>query len=442
MGGALVLVAAACGGENSSNPSGSGGAGTGTGSGVGAGGAEDALPCDLSEFLQARCGDCHGSEPKFGAPMPMVTRSDMLAPSLQSGTNVAQEAILRMQADTNRMPQPPNPAATAAEIALVQDWLDAGAPARAAGESCGGEGGGGSGGGGPDCVPDITLQGAQPFAMPATSTDEQICFGITLPASADKRHITTIAPMIDNDTIIHHILLLQAPTAVSPDPQPCNFTNVEWKLLYAWGPGTPPHVLPSEAGFPMDGGKEQHFVLQIHYNNLQGLSGQTDQSGVELCTTSELREFDADIMAFGSISFDGIIPNATSTLDCTTPVPSLLDAYFPVTIFQSWPHMHQIGSAMQSEIEKAGGGTAELVNVPDYDFNFQLTYPNDEVLDVGDSVHTSCTWENNTAQTVGFGEDTADEMCFNFVSYYPRIDAPIWSWLAPAQGASCSMSVQ
>lgn len=375
--------------------------------------------------------------------MSMMSRSDMLAPSLQPGTNVAEEAIVRMQADTERMPQPPNPPATAAEIALLQGWLDAGAPARPAGDSCGGQGGGGAGAGGPGCEPDVTLRAAQPFEMPATSLDEQICFGITIPANPTKRHITTIAPKIDNDTIIHHILLLQAPNAVSPDPQPCGFTNVEWKLLYAWGPGTPPHVLPAEAGFPMDAGEDQHFVLQVHYNNLQGLSGETDQSGVDLCTTDQLRRFDADIMAFGSIGFDGIVPNATSTLECTTPVPSIADAFFPVTIFQSWPHMHQIGSAMTSEIDKAAGGTIELVNVPNYDFNFQLTYPNDAVvLDVGDDVHTRCTWENNTAQTVGFGEDTADEMCFNFVSYYPRIDAPVWSWLAPAQGASCSMSVQ
>ncbi|MEZ4444441.1 MAG: peptidylglycine alpha-amidating monooxygenase [Polyangiaceae bacterium] len=439
-----ALIIAACGGDSQNDPTGAGGAGTGTGmgAGTGAGDPADALPCELADFLESRCSECHGASPKFGAPMAMVSRSDLLAPSLQSGTNVAEEAIVRMQATTDRMPQPPSPAATAAEIALVQGWLDAGAPARAAGETCGGAGGGGTGGGGTDCLPDVTLTGAQPFEMPSTSVDEQICFGISLPAGADKRHITAIAPKIDNDKIIHHILLLQSPSAVSPTPAPCGFTNVEWKLLYAWGPGTPAHVLPPAAGFPMDAGQEQHFVLQVHYNNLQGLVGETDQSGVELCTTDQLRDYDADIMAFGDIGFSGIVPNATSTLDCTTPVPSLLDAYFPVTIFQSWPHMHQIGSAMTSEISKAGGGSVELVHVPDYDFNYQITYPNDGVvLDVGDTVRTACTWQNNTSQSVGFGENTADEMCFNFVSYYPRIEAPLWSWLAPAQAASCSMSV-
>lgn len=435
------IVVAACGGESSSAPSGGSGGSGAAGTGTGAGSSDDQLPCPLFEFVDERCGECHGPEPQFGAPMSLQTKSDLLAPSLQGGTNAAEEAIIRMQADQDRMPQPPRPPATTAEIALVQDWLDAGSPARAAGEMCG-TGGGGGAGGGLDCVPDVTLAGAEPFEMPSTSADEQICFGITVPAPTEKRHITAIAPKIDNHKIIHHILLLQSPTAVSPDPQPCAFTNVDWKLLYAWGPGTPPHVLPPQAGFPMDQGQEQHFVLQVHYNNLQGLEGETDQSGVELCTTDELREHDADIMAFGSIDFDGIVANATSTLDCTTPIPALVDSYFPVTIFQSWPHMHQIGDALTTVIHKSGGGTVELANVPDYDFDYQITYPNDAVLDVGDSVQTTCTWTNNTPNTVGFGEDTGDEMCFNFVSYYPRIEAPFWSWLAPTQGSSCTMSVQ
>jgi Copper type II ascorbate-dependent monooxygenase, C-terminal domain/Copper type II ascorbate-dependent monooxygenase, N-terminal domain len=428
---------AACGSESNQSPT--GGAG-GTGTGAGAGGNDELLPCDVSDMLAFRCQQCHASEPKFGAPMPLVTRSNLLADSLQ-GNTVAEECLARMQAD-DRMPPPPNEVATAAEVAVLQAWLDAGSPPRTAGDECGGAAGGGGAGGAVGCTPDLELVGQQPFEMPATSTDEQVCFGIDFPASADKRHITAILPKIDNDTIIHHILLLQSPTAVSSDPQPCGFTNVDWKLLYAWGPGTPAHVLPSAAGFPMDADTEQHFVLQVHYNNLQGLSGQMDQSGVDLCTTTDLREHDADIMAFGSTGFDGIVPMATSELDCTTPLPSLVDPYFPVTIFQSWPHMHQIGAGLTSVIEHGDGSTTELANVPNYDFNFQLTYDNDAVLDVGDTVRTVCTWDNNTAQTVGFGEDTADEMCFNFVSYYPRIDAPVWSWLAPAQIASCNMSVQ
>lgn len=430
MAGVLVLVA--CGDEVSTTGPG--------GAGAGAGGASAELPCDLSEMLADRCGACHGAETQFGAPMSLVSRADLMAAALDGERTVAEAAVLRMGADDGRMPQPPNAPATSAEIALVSNWIDAGYPARGAGETCGGGGSGGGGGGPLGCEPDVALTAAEPFEMPSTSSDEQICFGIDVPANELKRHITAIVPRIDNTTIIHHILLLQAPTAVSPTPAPCAFTQLDWKLLYAWGPGTPPHVLPEAAGFPIDAGEDAHFVVQVHYNNLQGLVGEKDQSGVDLCTTTDLRDNDADIMAFGSTSFSGLTPMATSQLECTTPVPQTVDAFFPVYVFQSWPHMHQLGQGLYGAVE-SGNDTTVLVDVDDYDFNYQTTYPNAAIpIDVGDTIRTRCTWDNTTANAVGFGEDTADEMCFNFVSYYPRIEAPLWSWLLPSQSASCNQS--
>ncbi len=65
------------------------------------------------------------------------------------------------------------------------------------------------------------------------------------------------------------------------------------------------------------------------------------------------------------------------------------------------------------------------------------------MLDVGDSIRTRCTWNNTTSSPAGFGENTSDEMCFNFISYYPRIESGLWSWLAPSAsgngyGAVCT----
>ena len=37
----------------------------------------------------------------------------------------------------------------------------------------------------------------------------------------------------------------------------------------------------------------------------------------------------------------------------------------------------------------------------------------------GDKVITSCTYENDTFDPVVFGENTGNEMCFNYVMYYP-----------------------
>jgi hypothetical protein len=371
--------------------------------------------------------------------MPLTSLEDLLAKGLDGTTRVADLAVARMKSDGPIMPPPPNSAASATDIGIIEDWIASGHPARTGGENCHGTGGnGGSGGGGANCEPDIKVRASTPFEMPSTSSDEQVCFGVDLPATSDKRHITMIAPNIDNSKIIHHILLLSSPTAVDPLPKLCGVVNPDWKLLYAWGPGTPALALPAAAGLPLEADEETHFVLQIHYNNVNGLEGETDLSGLDLCTTTDLRQHDADVMACGGAGFSGIAPNATSHLDCTTDIPAAISGFLPLTIYQSWPHMHQLGAAFSSVAEHAGGSTSALAEVEDYSFEYQITYPNDVELNIGDTVKTRCTWQNDTPQAVNFGEDTGDEMCFNFVSYYPRIEAPMWHWFLPSAIADCS----
>jgi len=264
-----------------------------------------------------------------------------------------------------------------------------------------------------------------------------VCFGVEVPATGTKRHITVIAPKIDNSKIIHHILLLSSPTAVSPEPTGCALAGSDWKLLYAWGPGTPPHKLPSEAGFPIEASEDMHLVLQVHYSNLAMLENQSDHSGLDLCTTTDLREHDADIMALGGVGFSGIAPNAISSLSCSTEIPALLAPFLPLKVFQSWPHMHQTGHRLSTVAEHPGGETSTLADVKNYSFDYQITYPNDVELEAGTLMKTTCAWKNDTPQSISFGEKTEDEMCFNFVSYYPRIEAEEWHWLLPAITANC-----
>jgi hypothetical protein len=430
----LLVAGVACG----SDPATDGGGGSGTGAGSSEGGsASGGLPCEVSEILATHCQSCHSAEPKFGAPMPMVSRADLLAaPPKNGAATVGEAAVARVNDTANPMPPPPG-MLPAAERAVLEAYVADGMPESS--DTCGGggSGAGGSGGAPLDCVPDISLKPAVPFEMPVVD-DLYVCFGVEAPSDV-ARHITAIAPKVDNEKILHHILVLQSPEPVAAQGEPCDFVNLDWKLLYAWGPGTPAMVLPEEAGFPVGPDEPGHFVIQIHYNNIQGLVGELDQSGVDLCTTTELRPNDADIMAFGGTQFDDIGPNSMESTTCSLDIPSQIGSFLPITIFQSWPHMHQLGRQFESVIERANGDVVTLADVPNYDFDYQITYPNDDIqLGVGDQVRTTCTWENTTSQTATFGEGTGDEMCFNFVAYYPRIDFAQWSWLLPSYTATCN----
>jgi hypothetical protein len=67
-----------------------------------------------------------------------------------------------------------------------------------------------------------------------------------------------------------------------------------------------------------------------------------------------------------------------------------------------------------------------VTDVPVFDFESQRMYLNDQevVVQPGDSLETTCWYDNPGGQNVGFGEGTSDEMCFNFVLAYPIDSLP------------------
>jgi len=118
-----------------------GGAGTGGGSGAGGGGGTG-MPCDVQALLQNRCLICHSNPPINGAPMPLVTRADLMAPSLADPSQtVAQRALARMQLTVGEMPPAPAARASAAEIQALGNWIAAGYAAAACSSGAGGAGG-------------------------------------------------------------------------------------------------------------------------------------------------------------------------------------------------------------------------------------------------------------------------------------------------------------
>lgn len=99
------------------------------------------LPCEIDELLAQRCRSCH-SDPPLGAPMPLVTREDLLAPSTVDATqSFADRALVRMRDAALPMPPMPGSPVPSAEIAMLEAWLADGAPAEVcgSGDSTGGD---------------------------------------------------------------------------------------------------------------------------------------------------------------------------------------------------------------------------------------------------------------------------------------------------------------
>ncbi len=424
--GPLALFSA-CSGNNSASPD----------AGVDAAGAAESgaqvstgLPCDVDAVLQTHCRKCHASTPVYGAPMPLVTHADLTAPAKSDPSKKVYELVVqRIRDDAKPMPQPPNARLAAGEMATLDGWVGAGAPR--SGDACSGDADAGSQA--LACTPDLSVAPAAPWTMPQTATNEYVCYGMEVTAGAAK-HVVALTPRVDNAKIVHHILLFQTDAAYPSTPQKCSpGGSLQWKLMFGWAPGGKNLQLPPTVGYPLAASGPSHFVVQVHYNNVSGLTGEKDTSGFDLCTAPP-RANEADVLAFGTQKID-IPPNASKETTCTLDVPPALAG---VHILAAMPHMHQLGTSIETKLVPAGGGPeVDLGTASSWDFNNQSWLPVDATIGANDVVRTKCAWTNTTGARVKFGENTEDEMCYSFSMYYPRIQSSLWTWAAPALISTC-----
>ncbi len=393
----------------------------------GGGEPSNAIPCDVAAVLTAHCGTCHGEMPAFGGPMPLTTIEDFRVPAITDPTRSVAELTLERMVDTER-PMPPDGSLSNDDRARVEDWIVADLPAHE-GDACepidddddpepiG-----------PDalpCEPTAEFRAfadgtpGEPFDVPAVD-DLYMCFVFDSPFD-EQTQGTAWAPVIEDERVVHHWLLLKTdnPEYIPGTSFVCGQdVTLETQMLMGWAPGTNNFVMPDEAGLELPSGDER-FVLQIHYNNTAGHADALDSSGVALCTTDEPRENTASTLWLGTTDID--VP-AGETVTTTGLCDTGVRATEPFKMLLSWPHMHEFGDSIRTEIVRGGAGDGEvLVDVPQWNFENQIYYPYEPAIDVtpGDVLRTTCTYTNDTGQNVSFGEGTGDEMCFDFALVYP-----------------------
>lgn len=393
------------------------------------------LPCDVTQVLAAKCQTCHGAEPSFGAPMPLVTMGDLLAPAHSDPSRQVFELLSqRVHAESQPMPPPPNERLDAAEAATLDAWIEQGAPAGSVEDVCPAVVPGVAQIGA-SCTPDTSIAPTSPWTMPV-GEDIYACYRFDPPPG---QSVTAFVPRIDNAAIVHHMVLyIAGDEKIGTDPEgPCEAEmSALWRMVYGWGPGSPALSMPEGVGLTLE--PHEHYVMQIHYSNPLALEGATDTSGVDLCTSDEPPLHQADVMAFGTLDFT-IPAHQSMTVDCAFPIPEMLGTFHAIAAL---PHMHALGTAIANSVEKGGSTTAapiDIGTVPSWDFGVQEWKTFNATLKPGDVVRTRCSWNNTTGVPVKQGEDSSDEMCLDFVLYYPKTDG-LLSWALPAHGSQCTQT--
>jgi hypothetical protein len=495
LGAIAFLVIAGCGdlGANGGNninltPGGSGG---GSGGGGPSTCPTNVPPGSVGPILWNKCVVCHNNPPIAGSPMSLASPASFHAPAVSNPSKKVYELIPGRLTDARR-PMPPEGQLPAADIALINNWVAAGAPecglqappgsggtggtggnggnggvlgnggngaggqgaggngaggngaggsggtgggyggSGAGGSGAGGSGGsgaGGSGGTGPgpgvECF-ELRAHGGQtpgdttPFQAglgPWPTSPGQFYQNFIFKTPYNKK-VTAVSmdAIIDNGAILHHWLFFQVVKnhAAYRDGTHSTVlgTHPDSELISGWAPGGDPPDMPPGVGMlvPDPGGV---FELEIHYNNPGGQL-KPDRSGVRLCVTAEPVQNVATVTWLGTENIN--VPAramGTATGTCRPSNPQGGDIH----ILYSIPHMHKIGAHMKTVINRPGGPEV-LVDKP---FNFleQRTYETPALLKRGETLTTTCTFNNTTNAAIGFGTVSELEMCYNFVVAYP-----------------------
>lgn len=233
-------------------------------------------------------------------------------------------------------------------------------------------------------------------------------------------------PLVDNRAVVHHWVLwaiqkagpregeiVGGPDQLYPSGDPTVAP------LMAAGAGSTDLEMPEGVGLGVGRGDEIEFMLDVHYVNLGSDEVQPDASGVEVCLTSKKRPNEAALHELGKLSFQ--LPPHEKTDVTTTCKPSAATAEARITAIT--PHMHRTGSHAKVVLHRKSGEEEVLHDQP-YVYDEQRTYQfsgaNEIVLHPGDSLTTTCTFDNATDAVISAGERNEDEMCRVFTVAWPK----------------------
>ncbi|XP_050547075.1 dopamine beta-hydroxylase-like [Daktulosphaira vitifoliae] len=261
-----------------------------------------------------------------------------------------------------------------------------------------------------------------------------------------KHHIVRFESVIEkkNRGVVHHIEVFHCEAGAGNNMPlydgPCfnekrpYKTQVCKKVIAAWAMGAPAFVYPEEAGLPIGGPDFNEFVmLEVHYNNPGLIKGIVDSSGIRLYITPNLRKYDAAVVELGLEYTDkmAIPPNQSDfTLSgyCISECTAESIPPSGIEVFGSQLHTHLTGTKIYTKHVRDGQELPELNRDNHYSTHFQeirLLKRPVRVLP-GDALITTCHFNTEFRQNITLGGfSITDEMCVNYVYYYPKTELEV-----------------
>jgi hypothetical protein len=309
---------------------------------------------------------------------------------------------------------------------------------------------------------DLTLTVPESYT-PQQSPDDYRCFLIDWPKE-EEVFVAGFRANPGNDAIVHHVIAFLIPPHLKAEYQALDDAEEgtgytcyggpggeiqgagDFVWLGGWAPGNPGIQSQGQTGIRVAPGSV--IALQIHYNTINGTG--PDQSSIDF-RIEETVEREAWTIPFTNPQW----------LQGEMPIPAGRESVthsfqFDITNYMEWItggiisngfeihtaalHMHQLGDNGTISIKRADGAEDCLVNIPEWDFEWQQPYVLKEavLVEPGDQVSLRCTWDNSQAnqpyhnvdtdndgtpddyqqnepRDVDWGDGTQDEMCLGVI---------------------------
>ncbi|MBI1344707.1 redoxin domain-containing protein [bacterium] len=358
----------------------------------------------VAPLLNARCVECH-REGEIGpfslqdydevagwAPMiAEVTREHRMPPwhaSPQHGHF----------ANENRL--------TDAEIQMLQDWSRAGAPAGDLTKLPPT----------PEFItgwqlphdPDLVVaMSKKPFQVPATGEVKYQYFSVD-PGITEDKWVTAAEVVPGNRAIVHHVIVFAAPGG--------KVENEDGQLLIAYVPGM--RILPLPKGFAKRLPAGSKLIFQLHYTPNGTPQEDLTKVGLTFADESEV-EYEVQTASTRNRKFE-ILPLKADQQFTSKTITAPTD----LLLLSMSPHMHLRGQSFRYEMVWPNGQTETLLDVPAYDFNWQMSYRLKEPMAVpqGSKLTAFAKFDNSRenlanpdpTQTVLWGDQSWEEMLIGY----------------------------
>lgn len=254
----------------------------------------------------------------------------------------------------------------------------------------------------------------EPFVVPAEGIVDYQHFVVD-PGWEEDKFIVSAEARPNQRGVVHHILVYVIPKGER--------RRDLRQVVAGYAPGSPPLELKDGVALHVEAGSK--LLFEMHYTPNGTETADLSYLGMRFTDKSNVRK---RLRGRAAINNEFEIPAGDSNHQVTATYVSRQDE----KLLTMSPHMHLRGKSFRYDARFPDGETKVLLNVPNYDFNWQLTYVLDEPLTLPKGTKVKCTALFDNSQhnltnpdptiPVRWGDQSFEEMMIGFMGTVPVND--------------------